>query len=129
MKSEYPVTPDGRYFVVKGRLWRCTNPSLPADTRQRLVGELMQARRAKGEACAMRTRWAAKQRGKGPVDTLMVDHLERPTENLSEATRAQSTSEQTGLDRVPYSCETVISVSTTRKGPSRSLRINNEPPK
>jgi hypothetical protein len=50
MKSQYPATPDGRYFVVKGRLWRCTNPSLSAETRQRLVGELMQARRAKGEA-------------------------------------------------------------------------------
>ena len=50
MKSEYPVTPDGRYFVVKGRLWRCSNPSLPAEARQRLVNELMQARRAKGKA-------------------------------------------------------------------------------
>ena len=50
MKSQYPITPDGRYFVVRGRLWRCTNPSLPADTKQRLVGELMKARRAKGDA-------------------------------------------------------------------------------
>ena len=50
MKSEYPVTPDGRYFVVKGRLWRCTNPLIPSETRERLVAELMQARRAKGEA-------------------------------------------------------------------------------
>jgi len=43
-----PVTPDGRYFVVKGRLWRCTNPDLPDDTRQHLVAELMKARRQKG---------------------------------------------------------------------------------
>lgn len=42
---EYPVTPDGRYFVVRGRLWRCTNPALPPAERQRLVGELMTARR------------------------------------------------------------------------------------
>lgn len=41
----YPTTPDGRYFVVKGRLWRCSNPSLDEDVRQRLVGELMAARR------------------------------------------------------------------------------------
>lgn len=41
----YPTTPDGRYFVVKGQLWRCTNPSLNADARQRLVDELMAARR------------------------------------------------------------------------------------
>ncbi|MFK9007183.1 hypothetical protein [Pseudomonas pergaminensis] len=39
-------TPDGRYFVVKGQLWRCTNPALDEDTRQRLVNALMDARRA-----------------------------------------------------------------------------------
>ena len=50
MKSGYPVTPDGRYFVVKGRLWRCTNPSLPSEAKQLLVKELMEARRAKGAA-------------------------------------------------------------------------------
>jgi hypothetical protein len=42
----YPVTPDGRYFVVRGRLWRTTNPALPEQTRTRLTGELMTARRA-----------------------------------------------------------------------------------
>lgn len=41
-----PTTPDGRYFVVKGRLWRCSNPSLGEDERRRLVSELMDARRA-----------------------------------------------------------------------------------
>ena len=44
-KNPYPVTPDGRYFVVRGRLWRCTNPHLAADEKQRLTQELMQARR------------------------------------------------------------------------------------
>ena len=43
---QYPVTPDGRYFVVRERLWRCANPSLSEDDRQRLVGDLMAARRA-----------------------------------------------------------------------------------
>ncbi len=42
----YPTTPDGRYFVVRGTLWRCSNPSLPEDTRQGLVNQLMTARRA-----------------------------------------------------------------------------------
>lgn len=42
----YPHTPDGRYFVVKGKLWRCSNPALPEATRQELVSELMKARRA-----------------------------------------------------------------------------------
>lgn len=42
----HPTTPDGRYFVVKGKLWRCSNPSLSEDERQRLVDSLMAARRA-----------------------------------------------------------------------------------
>lgn len=41
----HPVTPDGRYFVVKGQLWRCSNPSLDEEVRQRLVDALMAARR------------------------------------------------------------------------------------
>jgi hypothetical protein len=43
---QYPVTPDGRYFVVRGRLWRSTDPALPEPSRVRLTGELMSARRA-----------------------------------------------------------------------------------
>ncbi|MFT3763681.1 MAG: hypothetical protein QM761_13955 [Pseudoxanthomonas sp.] len=39
-------TPDGRYIVVRGRLWRTSNPDLPADRRQALVQQLMDARRA-----------------------------------------------------------------------------------
>ncbi len=45
-----PVTPDGRYFVVRGRLWRCTNPNLDPDLRDSLKRELMSARRVKGVA-------------------------------------------------------------------------------
>jgi len=40
------VTPDGRYFVVRGRLWRRTNPDLPLERREALRTELMAARRA-----------------------------------------------------------------------------------
>ena len=47
---EQLVTPDGRYFVVRGRLWRCTNPSLPKADRDRLTYELMDVRRAKKAA-------------------------------------------------------------------------------
>ena len=46
----YPVTPDGRYFVVRGRLWRCSDPSLPDADRQRHVDDLMRARSALGRA-------------------------------------------------------------------------------
>jgi hypothetical protein len=48
--AEHPVTPDGRYFVVRGRLWRRANPALPAHERDALVRELMSARRAVGQA-------------------------------------------------------------------------------
>ena len=44
------VTPDGRYFVVRGRLWRCTNPALDPAEWDRLTHELMDARRAKKAA-------------------------------------------------------------------------------
>lgn len=40
------LTPDGRYIVVRGRLWRSSDPSLPDGTRQALVDDLMSARRA-----------------------------------------------------------------------------------
>ena len=46
----YPTTPDGRYFVVRGRLWRSTNPHLPAHQKDQLVHDLMDARRANGRA-------------------------------------------------------------------------------
>lgn len=55
---KYPVTPDGRYFVVDGRLWRCTNPAIPEERRNALVTELMSARRgvqdAAGDDAALR---------------------------------------------------------------------------
>lgn len=47
---KYPDTPDGRYFVVRGRLWRKSNPALADDDRQRLVNDLMSARRAVRDA-------------------------------------------------------------------------------
>ena len=46
----HPITPDGRYFVVRGRLWRMANPALSEEDRANLVSELMRARRAMGEA-------------------------------------------------------------------------------
>ncbi len=44
------TTPDGRYLVVRGRLWRCSDPRLPETERDDLVHELMSARRDKGAA-------------------------------------------------------------------------------
>lgn len=44
--ADHPTTPDGRYFVVRGRLWRKANPDLPEAVRDALVRQLMDARRA-----------------------------------------------------------------------------------
>ncbi|PZN96277.1 MAG: hypothetical protein DCF31_03990 [Alphaproteobacteria bacterium] len=75
----YPETPDGRYFVVRGRLWRRSDPSLPDERRVVLVAALMAARRAIGmalrrqDAAALAEARAAVERAKtalgerGPV--------------------------------------------------------------
>ena len=47
---DVPTTPDGRYLVVRGRLWRRSDPRLGEEERARLTRELMDARRAKGAA-------------------------------------------------------------------------------
>ncbi|MBA2934362.1 hypothetical protein HZF05_09650 [Sphingomonas sp. CGMCC 1.13654] len=44
--DHYPVTPDGRYFVVRSLLWRRANPRLADDVRQSPVKRLMEGRRA-----------------------------------------------------------------------------------
>ena len=50
--AQYPVTPDGRYFVVRGRLWRRSDPGLSEADRAHQVSELMTARRAVRNALA-----------------------------------------------------------------------------
>ena len=45
-----PVTPDGRYILVRGRLWRAANPHLPEPERAAQTRALMAARRAVGAA-------------------------------------------------------------------------------
>lgn len=44
-RRERVPTPDGRYLVVDGVLWRAANPHLPEPERAALVKELMDARR------------------------------------------------------------------------------------
>lgn len=48
--AHVPCTPDGRYLVVRGRLWRRSNPNLTPEDRAHRVRELMAARRAVAEA-------------------------------------------------------------------------------
>jgi hypothetical protein len=47
---KHAVTPDGRYFVVRGRLWRMANPDLTEAKRADLVDRLMAARSSVREA-------------------------------------------------------------------------------
>lgn len=65
----HPVTPDGRYFIVRGRLWRMSDPALVDAERARLVRELMQARAAMGAARRTGDR-AAGADAKAKVDTV-----------------------------------------------------------
>src|SRR5690606_21938732 len=44
------TTPDGRYIVVRGRLWRASDPGLTESERTALVKELGAARRAVKDA-------------------------------------------------------------------------------
>ena len=46
------LTPDRRYLIVRGRLWRTSNPELSEAMRQHLVNDLMDARRAVKDAKA-----------------------------------------------------------------------------
>jgi len=77
MRQVPPRTLDGRYMVVRGRLWRLSNPSLEPEQREYWVAELMTARRsvraARGDATALAAARAAVDRAKcalgerGPV--------------------------------------------------------------
>lgn len=60
-------TPDGRYIVVRGRLWRATNPALAPEEAQKWVDMLMAARRAVGVA-GREGDSAAVQRARQQVD-------------------------------------------------------------
>ena len=56
-----PVTPDSRYFVVRGRLWRMANPSLGEEERKELISRLMAARRDVGAGLRARDIPAVRQ--------------------------------------------------------------------
>ena len=68
---KHPRTPDGRYFVVSGRLWRLANPGLDDAVRATLVSHLKAARRAvrnaanPSELAAARARVDASKRSLG----------------------------------------------------------------
>ena len=76
MSETPPRTPDGRYIVVRGRLWRAANPGLDETTRARLVAELMTARRDVGAALAAQDA-AAEAEARGRVDAAKIALGER----------------------------------------------------
>ena len=76
MTDPYPVTPDGRYFVVRGRLWRRSNPALGEGERADLVRRLMAARSAMGRARRAGVREAGKA-AKAEVQAVKVALGER----------------------------------------------------
>ena len=49
-RPDFSPTPDRRYFVVRGRLWRLSNPFLDDSTHAQLVRDLLAARRAVRDA-------------------------------------------------------------------------------
>jgi hypothetical protein len=61
-RADYTPTPDRRYFVVRGRLWRLSNPSLDSRAHEQLVSDLMDARRAVREAADPRARLQARRK-------------------------------------------------------------------
>ena len=67
----HPITPDGRYFVVRGRLWRMSDPALDPGRRDELVRALMAARRAMGDARR------AGDRAAGTTAKAVVDRTKR----------------------------------------------------
>ncbi|UGB37051.1 hypothetical protein [Frateuria soli] len=73
---EHRLTPDGRYVVVRGRLWRAANPALAPELREAWVRRLMSARRAVGEARRSQDAQALARAGKA-VDEAKVALGER----------------------------------------------------
>jgi hypothetical protein len=61
-RGDFTPTPDRRYFVVRGRLWRLSNPSLEPETHEQLVKELMRGRRDVHAATTSKERVAARSR-------------------------------------------------------------------
>lgn len=74
---KYPVTPDGHYFIVRGRLWRCTNPALAPSHRSELQKELMSARRAMSARSRAKSSAEDVQRAKEKVQDAKVALGER----------------------------------------------------
>ena len=89
MRKKVEKTEDGHHVVIDGRKWRATNPNLSEEERQKLVNELMSARRAVGAALkaddkdaekAARARVSAAKIGLGERGTKWWENSEKNSE-------------------------------------------------
>nr|WP_221308533.1 hypothetical protein [Nocardiopsis mwathae] len=64
--------------MIGGRRWRASDPLLPPDVRERLVGHLMAARRAVA---------SARRRGDGDAEGVARGRVQRAKEGLGERGR------------------------------------------
>ena len=92
MALQQLVTPDGRCFVVKGRIWRLANPSLSQNEKPVLMSELMRARRA------VKT---AERNGDVEAETAALRYVEAVKHALGERGAVRWTNGDAGLDRHP----------------------------
>ena len=75
-KKNVEKTKDGHHVVIDGRKWRATNPKLSEEERQKLVNELMSARREVGRALKAGDK-AAEQAARNRVQAAKVGLGER----------------------------------------------------
>ena len=76
------MTPGGRYVVVRGRLWRCSDPGLDPERCKPLVAALMLARRGRDRAGVDAAKRLIGERGEFWLDDGAPDwnrHLARNT--------------------------------------------------
>jgi hypothetical protein len=84
MKKNIEKTPDGHYIIVDGKKWRATNPNLPEEQRQKLVNDLMKARRDVGAALRTGDK-AAEAEARGRVNEAKIALGERGPKWWDEA--------------------------------------------
>jgi hypothetical protein len=69
-------TPDGRYLVVRGRLWRRADPRIDPDRLSELTHALMAARRSKGQAMRAGDQ-PAREQARAEIDRIKIALGER----------------------------------------------------
>jgi hypothetical protein len=90
MALRHPVTPDDRYFIVKGQRWRLANPDVAESEKSALESELMRTWRA------VRT---ARRNGDAEAETAGHRDVDDAKHALGERGPVCLTSSDADLDR------------------------------